>query len=175
MKKDKNSLRGAVLYDGCSNADRLRQERSDADGSRAVNRGTYRGGHGYDAADLLPFLETIDDPRGSSLAGQIAEYLRRMIDVGIGYLSLSRKTETLSKEYGITKGETALDRAGNCIVIHADADKTDQITMDQLQAVYIIPSADGCLVAWGHNTFDSADFFGALYHNMMQTFVVCDD
>ena len=48
------------------------------------------------AADLLPFLETIDDPRGSSLAKQIAEYLRRMIDVGIGYLSLSRKTETLS-------------------------------------------------------------------------------
>lgn len=48
------------------------------------------------AADLLPFLDTIDDPRGSSLAKQIAEYLRRMIDVGIGYLSLSRKTETLS-------------------------------------------------------------------------------
>ena len=48
------------------------------------------------AADLLPFLETIDDPRGSSLAKQIAEYLRRMIDVGIGYLSLSHKTETLS-------------------------------------------------------------------------------
>ena len=48
------------------------------------------------AADLLPFLKTIDDPRGSSLAKQIAEYLERMIDVGIGYLSLSRKTETLS-------------------------------------------------------------------------------
>ena len=48
------------------------------------------------AADLLPFLKTIDDPRGSSLAAQIAAYLERMIDVGIGYLSLSRKTETLS-------------------------------------------------------------------------------
>ena len=48
------------------------------------------------AADLLPFLKTIADPRGSSLAKQIAEYLERMIDVGIGYLSLSRKTETLS-------------------------------------------------------------------------------
>ena len=48
------------------------------------------------AADLLPFLITIDDPRGSSLAAQIAEYLQRMIDVGIGYLSLSRRTETLS-------------------------------------------------------------------------------
>ena len=48
------------------------------------------------AADRLPFLKTIDDPRGASLAKQIAEYLQRMIDVGIGYLSLSRKTETLS-------------------------------------------------------------------------------
>ena len=51
---------------------------------------------GMTVADLLPFLETIDDPRGSSLASQIAEYLKRMIHVGIGYLSLSRKTETLS-------------------------------------------------------------------------------
>lgn len=48
------------------------------------------------AADLLPFLETIGDPRGGSLAKRIAEYLERMIGVGIGYLSLSRKTETLS-------------------------------------------------------------------------------
>lgn len=48
------------------------------------------------SADLLAFLLTIHDPRGQSLAKQIAEYLRRMIDVGIGYLSLSRKTETLS-------------------------------------------------------------------------------
>ncbi|MBQ1410811.1 MAG: excinuclease ABC subunit UvrA [Oscillospiraceae bacterium] len=48
------------------------------------------------AADLLSFLNTINDPRGSSLARQIAAYLERMVDVGIGYLSLSRKTETLS-------------------------------------------------------------------------------
>ena len=48
------------------------------------------------ASDLLPFLETINDPKGASLARQIAEYLQRMIDVGIGYLSLSRKTDTLS-------------------------------------------------------------------------------
>ena len=47
-------------------------------------------------SELLSFLKTIDDPRGISLAGQIAAYLERMVDVGIGYLSLSRKTETLS-------------------------------------------------------------------------------
>ena len=48
------------------------------------------------ASDLLSFLEDMNDPRGVSLARQIAENLRRMADVGIGYLSLSRKTETLS-------------------------------------------------------------------------------
>jgi len=48
------------------------------------------------ATELLVFLDGIDDPMGTSLAKQIAEYLQRMINVGIGYLSLSRKTETLS-------------------------------------------------------------------------------
>lgn len=48
------------------------------------------------ASDLLSFLETINDSRGISLARQIAQYLQRMIDVGIGYLSLSRKSDTLS-------------------------------------------------------------------------------
>ena len=48
------------------------------------------------ASDLLLFLRAIQDPRGTSLAKQIADYLKRMADVGIGYLSLSRKTETLS-------------------------------------------------------------------------------
>ncbi len=48
------------------------------------------------ATDLLAFMRTVESPRGISLAKQIAEYLERMIDVGIGYLSLSRKSETLS-------------------------------------------------------------------------------
>ncbi|MBQ3390620.1 MAG: excinuclease ABC subunit UvrA [Firmicutes bacterium] len=47
-------------------------------------------------SELAEFLEGIDDPLGSSLAVQIKEYLARMVDVGIGYLSLSRKTDTLS-------------------------------------------------------------------------------
>lgn len=48
------------------------------------------------AEELLIFMQKVEGPRGISLARQIAEYLKRMIDVGIGYLSLSRKTETLS-------------------------------------------------------------------------------
>ena len=47
-------------------------------------------------AELLPILDEITEPRGVSLAKQIISYLQRMTDVGIGYLSLSRRTDTLS-------------------------------------------------------------------------------
>lgn len=47
-------------------------------------------------SDLLPLLEKIDDPLGSAIAAQIAVCLRRMVEVGLGYLSLSRRTDTLS-------------------------------------------------------------------------------
>ena len=46
--------------------------------------------------ELLPIINKIDNPVGKSIANQIKSYLERMIDVGIGYLSLSRKTDTLS-------------------------------------------------------------------------------
>lgn len=47
-------------------------------------------------SDLLPVLEAIEDPLGRSIAGQIADYLRHMVQVGLGYLSLDRRTDTLS-------------------------------------------------------------------------------
>lgn len=46
--------------------------------------------------DLLPVLAEIRTPRGVSLAGQISASLERMVEVGIGYLSLGRPVETLS-------------------------------------------------------------------------------
>ena len=48
------------------------------------------------AADLLEVLGEIDDPLGKSIAVQIAGCLGHMVDVGLGYLSLSRRTDTLS-------------------------------------------------------------------------------
>lgn len=47
-------------------------------------------------SDLLPVLEQISDPLGRSIAAQIADSLRHMVQVGLGYLSLSRRTDTLS-------------------------------------------------------------------------------
>ncbi len=48
------------------------------------------------ASDLLKALREIHDPGGVSVVKQIAAYLERMVEVGIGYLSLSRRTGTLS-------------------------------------------------------------------------------
>lgn len=47
-------------------------------------------------SDLLPVLEAVDDPLGRSIAGQIGSYLQHMVQVGLGYLSLDRRTDTLS-------------------------------------------------------------------------------
>ena len=47
-------------------------------------------------SDLLPLLEAIKDPRGQSISLQIAAYIRRMMEVGIGYLSFGRHADTLS-------------------------------------------------------------------------------
>ena len=47
-------------------------------------------------AELLPVVEAVTSPVGESIAKQIVCYLKRIIEVGIGYLSLSRKTDTLS-------------------------------------------------------------------------------
>jgi len=47
-------------------------------------------------SDLLVVLKAIDDPLGSRIAGQALDCLHRMDEVGLGYLSLSRRTDTLS-------------------------------------------------------------------------------
>ena len=46
--------------------------------------------------DLLPVLRQIQSPVGASIARQVADCLENMIAVGLGYLSLSRRTDTLS-------------------------------------------------------------------------------
>lgn len=47
-------------------------------------------------SDLLPILRKINTPVGASIAKQITESLSHMVEVGLGYLTLSRRTDTLS-------------------------------------------------------------------------------
>ncbi|MFM9282438.1 excinuclease ABC subunit UvrA [Paenibacillus jiagnxiensis] len=47
-------------------------------------------------SDLLPILQKVSTPVGTSIARQIASVLEHMVEVGLGYLTLSRRTDTLS-------------------------------------------------------------------------------
>ena len=66
-----------------------------------------------------------------------------------------------------------MDQSG-CIRINASEAKGGKGTPDLLQAVYIIPAADGCIVAATHYTFESAEGFGVRFRNMLQTLAVID-
>lgn len=61
-----------------------------------INGYTIRDYHDMQISDLIPVLEAIDHPLGKSIAGQILVCLHHMMDVGLGYLSLSRRTDTMS-------------------------------------------------------------------------------
>ena len=49
-----------------------------------------------DATELLKFLEDVTDPVAVTLAAKLTERVRHLVDIGLGYLSLSRETSTLS-------------------------------------------------------------------------------
>ena len=79
--------------------------------------------------------------------------------------------DELSKNYDIIREPFELDRAGVCERIDASATK-DNRTPDMIEAVYIIPAGDGCLVAAAHYSFESAEGFGRRFHYIMDTFSV---
>ena len=49
-----------------------------------------------EATELIKFLEGFTDPVAVRLATRLSERLQHLVDIGLGYLSLSRETSTLS-------------------------------------------------------------------------------
>jgi excinuclease UvrABC ATPase subunit len=49
-----------------------------------------------EATELIGFLEGFSDPAGAKVAAKLSERLQHLVDIGLGYLSLSRETATLS-------------------------------------------------------------------------------
>ncbi|HMQ34730.1 MAG TPA: excinuclease ABC subunit UvrA [Chloroflexaceae bacterium] len=49
-----------------------------------------------EATELLAFLEGLSDPVAARVAAALAERVRHLVEIGLGYLSLSRETATLS-------------------------------------------------------------------------------
>ncbi|MBM7844589.1 ATP-binding cassette domain-containing protein [Herpetosiphon giganteus] len=49
-----------------------------------------------EATDLMSFLADFTDPIGDRVAAKLLERIQQLVDIGLGYLSLSRETATLS-------------------------------------------------------------------------------
>ncbi|MEW9095376.1 MAG: excinuclease ABC subunit UvrA [Clostridiaceae bacterium] len=46
--------------------------------------------------DLLDFIHTIHEPKAATMVGAISDRLEHLVSIGLGYLTLSRETSTLS-------------------------------------------------------------------------------
>ncbi len=80
----------------------------------------------------------------------------------------------LSEEYDLLESSRVFERAGSCIRIEASELKGTGRMADQLQAVYIIPAADGCRVAAAHFSIEAAEGFGRRFSYMLNTLSVLD-
>ena len=120
----------------------------------------------HSEADRERFISVWDDPDDPEI------YLEITHSSDDAETTAASIAETLSAQYNVYRWEYALDRAGDCIDLRGELDKEGQMSIWELQMVYIIPADDGCFVAWGHYTQESAEGCGARFRGMMHTFAV---
>ena len=80
--------------------------------------------------------------------------------------------KTLSKKYKVEKESFTLNNAGNCIRIDASVEPDGVHMPDQLQMVYIVPAANGSIVATAHYAIEASEGFGRRFAYIMHTLEV---
>ena len=120
----------------------------------------------HSEADCETFISAWDNPDNPEI------YLEITHSSDDAETTAASIAETLSAQYNVSRWEYTLDRAGDCIDLRGELDKEGQMSIWELQMVYIIPADDGCFVAWGHYTQESAEGCGARFRGMMHTFAV---
>ena len=120
----------------------------------------------HSEADCETFISAWDNPDNPEI------YLEITHSADDAETTAASIAETLSMQYNVSRWEYTLDRAGDCIDLRGELDKEGQMSIRELQMVYIIPADDGCFVAWGHYTQESAEGCGARFRGMMHTFAV---
>ena len=120
----------------------------------------------HSEADCERFISAWDNPDNPEI------YLEITHSSDDAETTAASIAETLSAQYNVSRWEYTLDRAGDCIDLRGELDKEGQMSIWELQMVYIIPADDGCFVAWGHYTQESAEGCGARFRGMMHTFAV---
>lgn len=122
----------------------------------------------YSGSDRERFISTWDDPADPE------NYLEVSFRAeGVEPVAASIR-EALSQEYELYEESRELDHTGKCVYIEASVLKGTNNMADQLQMVYIIPTADGCLVAAEHCVVEAAEGFGRCFSYMVNTLAVID-
>lgn len=114
------------------------------------------------------FLSCWDD------AANPENYLELSCDTGNAELVASAIQAALSDEYDLVVETYPLDRAGSCIRIEASELKGQGVMPQQLQVVYVIPTADGCRIARAHYAREAAEGFGRRFDSMLNTLTVIE-
>ena len=162
-RKDGERFEGVILLEGMEETVRYEHVRNDAIGFEMDY--DYENFARQSESGRERFVSHYDNPAAPQ------DYLEVIyLDQSPDAVSASVGDE-LSKNYDIIREPFVLDRAGVCERIDASATK-DNRTPDIIEAVYIIPAGDGCLVAAAHYTFESAEGYGRRVAEMLHTLTV---
>lgn len=101
-------------------------------------------------------------------------YLEISYDSRSAELAASAISAALSNDYEVVQETSALERAGSCIRLDASMEKGTGSVAGQMQAVYLIPAADGCRIATAHYSLEAAEGFGRRFAYMVNTLNVLE-
>ena len=128
----------------------------------------YEGFVRQSASDRECFVWSYDDPENPENFVEVSYSAQDASAV------VADVIETLSKDYEISKDPVTLDGAGLCTRIDASAVPGGEYTADVLQAVYVIPAADGCRVARIRYLPEGSDGFGMRLAFLVNTITVME-
>lgn len=118
------------------------------------------------SGDTEKFISVYDD------AAKPENYLEIKASSDDADTALAAIADELSGEYEVETIDVTLDKAGNCRKIDASVIKGTNNMADQLQVVYVIPAANGSIIATEHFAIEASEGFGRRFNYMLQTLEV---
>lgn len=118
------------------------------------------------SGDSEKFISVYDD------AAKPENYLEIKASSDDADTALAAIADELSGEYEVETIDVTLDKAGNCRKIDASVIKGTNNMADQLQVVYVIPAANGSIIATEHFAIEASEGFGRRFNYMLQTLEV---
>ena len=165
-RRDGERFEDTIVVEGMEEAIRCEHIRNDAIGIEMdydYERFERRG-----KPDREWFVSRYDDP------GDPRNYLEVRYSAEDAEAVCASVSEDLSRDYELTRVTRPLKRAGSCVRIEASCLKgTDQMP-DWLQAVYVIPAGNGCVVATACCDIEGAEGFGARISQILNNLAVID-